>query len=108
MQTELQLPVAQALALFVKIIRKVSKRLNDIQREAISATLPPEPTQDPMATVKAVENGVRTAGREWAPVGQALEEELADAGNEEMRVMREKQREMISSLDLSKYVRPSC
>lgn len=99
-QTELQLPVSQALALFTKIIRKISKRLIDIQKEAISATIPQAPSKD----AAPLENNVdgKPAGATWKPVETSLEDELKEAGDEATKALKEKQREMIDSLDLSK------
>lgn len=93
-QAELSLPVSQALALFVKVIKKFSKRLVDIQKSAISASMPEEPA------ASRLESG--EGGTNWKPVETSLEAELKDAGNEATRALREKQREMIDSLDLSK------
>ncbi|KAI0315366.1 tRNA binding domain-containing protein [Amylostereum chailletii] len=39
-ESELQLPVSQALALFVKLVRKIATKLQDIYKAAIGATLP--------------------------------------------------------------------
>ncbi|EIN12992.1 DUF699-domain-containing protein [Punctularia strigosozonata HHB-11173 SS5] len=92
-ESELQLPVSQTLALFVKIVRKISKRLQDIQKAAISAELP-----------AAVSNGPRIQSNGAAePVESKLQEELEEAGREVTSALREKQRAMIDSLDLSKY-----
>ncbi|OCH85192.1 DUF699-domain-containing protein [Obba rivulosa] len=95
-EAELQLPVAQVLALFVKVIKKISKRLTDIQKAAISAEMP----EQLPATARVNADG---AGTEWKPVQTSLEEELAEAGDEVTTALREKQRAMIDSLDLSKY-----
>lgn len=95
-QGELQLPVSQALALFVKIIRKVSKKLVDIRKAAISADIP-----------QTAEQSSRALGAESSALRQTdanLQDELEEAGNEEIKAMRENQREMINSLDMSKYV----
>jgi len=97
-ETELQLPVAQALALFVKVIRKISKRLTDIQKAAIGATIP-EASAAPASRV----DGERNTKADWTPVGISLDDELTEAGNDATKALREKQREMIDSLDLSKY-----
>ncbi|KAG6813649.1 hypothetical protein H0H92_008886 [Tricholoma furcatifolium] len=93
-ETELQISVSQGLALFVKVIRKISKRLVDIQKAAISAGLPDAPkinTRDP------------TKAAEWQPVTTTLEEELDTAGDEATTALREKQRAMIDALDLTKF-----
>jgi len=39
-EVELNLPVSQALALFVKSIRKICRRLQDITKEAVGASIP--------------------------------------------------------------------
>jgi N-acetyltransferase 10 len=96
-KTELQLPVAQALALFIKVVRKISKRLIDIQKAAIGASIP-EAAVAPASRVA----GERNAQTDWTPVGISLDDELTEAGNDVTYALREKQRQMIDSLDLSK------
>lgn len=98
LQTELQLPVNQALALFGKLVRKLSKKLQDIQKAAISATMPDAP---PSARGIVVD-GEDSNATSWKPVDTSLEAELEEAGDEATKKLREKQRAMIDSLDLSK------
>ena len=80
------------------MIKKISKRLQDVQKAAISATMP-----DARATAAAMtrtdEAGNRAA---FAPLATSLEDELAEAGDEAARALREKQRAMIDALDLTK------
>ncbi|OBZ68966.1 hypothetical protein A0H81_11153 [Grifola frondosa] len=95
-ETELQIPVSQALALFVKVIKKITKYLLDIQKAAISAEIPEQP---PVMSRVDVDG----ASTSWKPVETSLEEELEEAGNEVTKALREKQRAMIDSLDLSKF-----
>lgn len=96
-QVELQLPVSQALALFVKLIRKISRNLQEIQKAAISATIPvsvqasPDRVGTTIHLVADAERGLRT-----------MEAELEAAGDEATTTLREKQRAMIDSLDLSR------
>ncbi|GAA99312.1 uncharacterized protein L969DRAFT_93775 [Mixia osmundae IAM 14324] len=92
-ERDLDLPVTQCLALFVKCMRKLSKALDDIQKHQIEATLNEELPSASQA------NG-RLA---FEPVKQDLAEELNDEGNEVVRQLRDEQREVINSLDLSKY-----
>lgn len=96
LQAELQLPVSQALALLVKVIRKISKHLVDIQKAAIRAELP----DASVAAASRVETG--QAPTDWKPVAVSLEDELNEAGDEVTTALRERQREMIDSLDLKK------
>ena len=96
-QTELSLPVSQALALFVKVVKKISKRLLDVQKAAISAQLP-----DERAAAAVARTDAEGRAAEWKPLETSLEDELAEAGDEAARALREKQRAMIDALDLSK------
>ncbi|KAH8977238.1 DUF699-domain-containing protein [Lactarius akahatsu] len=96
-EAELQLPVSQALALFVKLIRKISGKLQDIQKAAISSTIraPTHAPQGPDTRISLVadaERGLKT-----------MEAELDAAGDAATATLREKQRAMIDALDLSQY-----
>lgn len=100
MQAEIQLPVSQALALFAKVIRKIANALQDIQKAQISAE---------MALPKATPSEQREEDQEPQPAGtNSVPGDEGDKATEEQRddrdtALREKQREMIQSLDLSKY-----
>ena len=101
-QSELQLPVSQILALLVKIVKKISKKLIDIQKAAISAELPV-----PNTAVNRV-NGDNTDGRtNWKPIETSIQAELDDAGDEVTKGLKERQRELIDSLDLQRCVSSS-
>ena len=97
-QTELSLPVSQALALFAKLIRKISKRLIDIRKASISAELPE--IRDTTAALQLEGAGSLAVGGD--NIAANMEAELEQAGNEVTSVMRERQKEMLSSLDLTK------
>ncbi|KAH0826252.1 GNAT acetyltransferase 2-domain-containing protein [Lanmaoa asiatica] len=108
-EKELSLPVSQALALFNKLIRKISKKLTGIQKEAIGADIPmaPPPKESTKSRVddETEVDGVSSeeASRAWQPIETRVEDELDEAGDEVTRSLREKQRAMIESLDLTKY-----
>ncbi|KAJ6601138.1 GNAT acetyltransferase 2-domain-containing protein [Mycena vulgaris] len=91
-EAELTLPVSQTLALFSKVIRKITKRLVGIQKAAISADIPDPSRSSTLAGDKS-----------WAPLVVPLAEELDEAGAGEMSKEKQRQREMIDSLDLKKY-----
>ncbi|KAI0263903.1 GNAT acetyltransferase 2-domain-containing protein [Gloeopeniophorella convolvens] len=94
-EAELQLPVSQTLALFAKLVRKISGKLQDIQKAAISATIPTAATgaSAPAPTLTSdAERGLKT-----------LEAELDAAGDEATTALREKQRAMLDALDISRY-----
>lgn len=112
---ELQLPVSQALALFVKVVRKMTNRLQDIQRAAISAGIS-------LARSKKVEVPILFGEQDKADgddgdgdgdeagndeddktTTNVIEHEVdEDENSPEQSALREKQREMIAALDLSK------
>jgi N-acetyltransferase 10 len=75
-------------------MRKISKRLTDIQRDAISATLPPPAVAAAAAAARADDD--------WRPVEASMAAELDAAGNEVTAALREKQRAMLSALDISR------
>lgn len=108
-QKELSLPVSQALALFNKLVRKISKKLTDIQKDAIGADIPmatpPKKRKEPRVhdETEADDGGSGgEASKSWQPIDANIDEELEEAGDEAMRALREKQRAMIESLDLSR------
>jgi len=77
----------------VKLIRKISTKLQDIQKAAISSTIPaPAPgTPADMSLVGDAGRGLKI-----------MEAELNAAGDEATAALREKQRAMIDALDLSR------
>ncbi|KJA27939.1 hypothetical protein HYPSUDRAFT_34173 [Hypholoma sublateritium FD-334 SS-4] len=98
LETELSLPVSQALALFAKLIRKISKRLIDIRKASISAELPEmRNTTTPLQLEGAASLAVGGDN-----IAASMEAELDQAGNEVTSAMRERQKEMLGSLDLTK------
>jgi len=106
MQKELSLPVSQTLALFVKLIRKISKKLVDIQKEAVGADIPLA-LHGSRGPVAAAENIGVTEGEgagehpAWKPLEKSIDEELDEAGDDATHVLRERQRAMFDALDLT-------
>ncbi|KAJ6257796.1 hypothetical protein Dda_7585 [Drechslerella dactyloides] len=111
-EKELNLPGPQVLAMFVKIMRKVSTALGGVVERAIEEELPPE------------HHGRRRIGAEEAidgddagemagvsaklkPLAQTLEEDIEEGADEVKLAMKEKQRELINALDLQKFEIPS-
>ena len=75
----------QALALFVKLIRKIVKHLQELRKNAIAETVP-QAWEAPALN---------------KPLEQGLEEELKEAGDEVTKKLKEVQRSMINELHLS-------
>ena len=92
LEKELSLPAGQVMAMFIKVIKKVSSAFREIEKAAVEKEIPAEPQK----------NG-RTNGEErFAPLEEDLDEEMEEAGNEVVSALKEKQRELINSLDLQK------
>ncbi|KAJ3717581.1 GNAT acetyltransferase 2-domain-containing protein [Lentinula guzmanii] len=96
-EIELSLPVSQILAMLVKLVLKITKRLIDVQKEGITQGMPDR-------SAFSLDGPVAGTGT-WENVTATVEAELEAAGEEEKEAMkkRERQREMINSLDLRKY-----
>lgn len=94
-EKELGLGTSQLLAMFVKVIRKVSTHFRSLTEGAIAKTLPAT-----AADGETAENGTTHA---LAPLKQSLEDELAEGGAEVDREEKERMRAMIDALPLDNY-----
>ena len=95
MEKELSLPSGQVMAMFIKIIKKVSTAFREIEKAAVEKEIPREPQG----------NGDLNGGMEtFVPLEQELDDEMEEAGNEVVSALKEKQRELINALDLQKYL----
>ncbi|KAK0285735.1 N-acetyltransferase 10 [Friedmanniomyces endolithicus] len=99
-EKELGLATSQLLAMFNKIIRKVSMHFRHVVEGAVSESMPARQSND--AT-----NGSGGVGAvmdvDMDTVGKDLEDELAAGGAEFDAAERERQREMIDALPLDHY-----
>lgn len=84
-EKEVGVSVNQALALFVKLVRKIVKHLQDLRKTVIAATIP-EASAAPAAS---------------KPLDQDLKDELKEVGDQATAELRETQRKMLENLDLS-------
>lgn len=75
----------QALALFVKLIRKFVTHLQGLRKNVIAAAVP-EASEAPAVN---------------KPLEQDLDEELREAGDEVTKQLKDAQQKMIDELDLS-------
>ncbi|KAK6336457.1 killer toxin resistant protein [Orbilia brochopaga] len=110
-EKELNLPNQQILAMFVKIMRKVSTALGGVVERAIEEDLPPE--HHGRRRVGA-EEAINDDGEEMAdvstklkPLEQTLEEDIEEGADEVKIALKEKQRELINALDLQRFEIPS-
>ncbi|KAK3319898.1 GNAT acetyltransferase 2-domain-containing protein [Cercophora scortea] len=100
---ELKVPTSQVMAVFIKVLRKISSHLGSIVSGAIESQMP-----DANKIGINVENasGVHDdeiIDNKYIPIDVNLEDELAEGGDEAMSELRAKQRELIDSLPLDQY-----
>ncbi|QLL32776.1 hypothetical protein HG536_0D02980 [Torulaspora globosa] len=95
---ELNIPANQAIAMFAKIMRKISVYFRQLQRDSIAETMPA--TKDDQV---AEMDGEEIKSYDAAKTLDQMDQDLEEAGSEAIDAMREKQKEMINSLNLDKY-----
>ncbi|MCJ1228409.1 killer toxin resistant protein [Toensbergia leucococca] len=93
-EKELGLPASQLLAMFVKIVRKVSSHFRSLVEGAVAEMMP---SSVPTREVEEEEDG------RFVPLQMGLDEELKEGGDEVDRGLKEKQRALIDALPLDKY-----
>lgn len=122
LEKELSLPSSQILALFNKVIRKISQAYRAIQHQALEQ-------EDQELTKKSKgekrkrqeeENGNEDEDEEddvkgdskkrdlrnqehWEPLETSLKADLTEAGNEVKKKLKEEQRKMLDSMNLQQY-----
>ncbi|KIK61681.1 hypothetical protein GYMLUDRAFT_42700 [Collybiopsis luxurians FD-317 M1] len=105
MEVELSLPVSQILAMLVKLVLKIARRLVDIQKQGITQNMPDRAAEAAALPLGDSDGAAAKAADAWKSVTSTVEAELEAAGEDEKEAMkkRERQREMINALDLRKY-----
>ena len=105
-EKELGVPSSQLLAMFVKIVRKVSTCFRGIVAANIAREMPgPERLSTAQTVLDDMTNGEDADGRiteakRFHPLSQPLDEELRQGGEEVDMELKEKQRAMIDALPL--------
>jgi N-acetyltransferase 10 len=90
-ERELGLQTSQLLAMFVKVVRKVSMHFRGLQEGAIAKEMP------------GIEDGNANGDVDMETVGKDLEAELAEGGAEFDKEEKARMRAMIDSLPLEQY-----
>ena len=99
LEKELTLPSSQLLAMFLKIVRKMSTHFRSLQENAVADTLP----ADKVPTTEAGPNAHdEVVDERFKPLETNLDDELREGGEEVNAEMREKQRALIDALPLDK------
>ncbi|AJT06865.1 Kre33p [Saccharomyces cerevisiae YJM1208] len=95
---ELNLPSNQTIAMFAKVMRKMSQYFRQLLSQSIEETLP-NIKDDAIAEM----DGEEIKNYNAAEALDQMEEDLEEAGSEAVQAMWEKQKELINSLNLDKY-----
>jgi len=98
---ELTLPSSQLLAIFIKIMRKISTHLASLVEGAIAKEIPQQIGVSAENASAAHDDEI--INNTFVPLDQSLDDELAEGGDQAMKAIRAKQRELIDSLPLDQY-----
>ena len=93
-EKELGLPASQLLAMFVKIVRKVSAHFGRILEGVV---------EESMSQAYTTAKNDEEQAISYAPLQSNLEDELREGGEEVDKELKEKQRALIDALPLDKY-----
>lgn len=99
LEKELSLPSSQLLAMFLKIIRKVSTHFRSLVEGAVADTMPAEQVPSSAPGGGAHDD---VAEDRFKPLDTSLDEELREGGEQINNELREKQRALIDALPLDK------
>lgn len=100
--TDLPIPTSQALAMLIKIVKKFVVHFEGLVSGAVEASMP----KDTIGVSAADASGMHDdeiIDTRFNPLEKSLEEELEEGGDEAMKEIRQKQRELIDSLPLDQY-----
>ncbi|OAA73846.1 hypothetical protein ISF_00747 [Cordyceps fumosorosea ARSEF 2679] len=103
---DLTVPAPQLMAMFIKILRKVTTHFAGLVSAAVDAEMPrAQQVGVSRADASAAhdEDEAAAVGDKYAPLTTSLDDELAEGGSEALQQLRKKQREMIDSLPLDQY-----
>ncbi|CCG84352.1 protein of unknown function [Taphrina deformans PYCC 5710] len=101
-EKELNLPNQQILAMLVKIVRKVATHFREVQEQAYGESMPM--TSDVVKSREEFDNvSEDEAAPKFQPLQQTLEEDLEEGADEATALIREKQKDLINSLELHRY-----
>ncbi len=99
-ESELSLPSSQLLAMFIKIMRKMSSHFSSLVTGAIEAELPQRENIGVSVEDASAAHDDQAVDERFVPLEMSLEDELDEGGDEAMKALRERQRELINALPL--------
>jgi N-acetyltransferase 10 len=100
LERELDLNTSQLMAMFVKVIRKVSTAFSNVVKGAVEETMPERMEVDENGVHGDVAGG---AEQRFRPLEKDLDEELREGGDEFQQAERERAKALIDALPLDRY-----
>ncbi|KAI1169726.1 N-acetyltransferase-like protein [Nemania sp. FL0916] len=94
--------MSQALAMFTKIVKKFATHFEKLISGAIEASLPKDNIGVSVANASGMHDD-EIVDMRFNPLEKSLADELEEGGDEAMKEIRQKQRELIDSLPLDQY-----
>lgn len=101
-EAELSLPSSQLLAMFIKIMRKMSTHFGALVSGAIEADMPRRDIGVSREDASGAHDD-EIVDNQFTPLETNLEDELEEGGDEALKALKEKQRELIDALPLDQY-----
>ncbi|KAJ2179694.1 N-acetyltransferase 10, partial [Coemansia sp. RSA 353] len=95
---EFNLPSRQILAMFTKIMRKVSNYFRNLETSAIAAEIDAKASSAQSTAKRSL-----TDESAWDPTAMSLEDDLADGGQQVSSELKQRQRELLDAIDMSQY-----
>jgi N-acetyltransferase 10 len=99
-EKEFSLPPNQVLSMFMKTMKKITVFFSDLISGAIEAEMPTEPSVGVSRADADNAFDDQVVDSRFEPLEMDLEEELEEGGDEAVKALREKQRQMIDALPL--------
>jgi N-acetyltransferase 10 len=100
---ELSIQSSQLLAMFIKILRKITTHFGTLVTEAVSAEMPAAPKIGVSLQDATGVHDDEVVDNRYVPLETSLDDELEAGGDEALKALRQKQRELIDSLPLDQY-----
>ncbi|KAI8629615.1 DUF699-domain-containing protein [Xylariaceae sp. FL1651] len=100
---DISLPSSQALPMFIKIMKKFVSYFESVVSGAIEASMPKTDTIGVSMVNASGVHDDEIVDTRFLPLETPLEEELEEGGDEALKEIRRKQRELIDSLPLDQY-----
>lgn len=99
---ELKIENNQGIAMFAKVVRKISAHFNELVHDAVEEDMPALEEDQRIKEMNGEDIGMDVEDAVEDMENELLQE-LNEAGGEVINEMKEKQKELINSLNLSKY-----